>query len=135
MLKIEEMAVQIEHPFGTGANDLPIDTICVTIERNLLEILRRAEHSRLRERSSPADDSSDGGPPPAQAEPHALPEQPLFRLVPPRAQQSAANLVSPPPSSATQAFPSPAPNARGFLAVLGVSAGTSGARRAPRSSR
>jgi predicted membrane chloride channel (bestrophin family) len=46
MLKIEEMAVQIEHPFGTGANDLPIDTICVTIERNLLEIMRRQEYLR-----------------------------------------------------------------------------------------
>mmetsp|Transcript_7096 Transcript_7096/g.20581 ORF Transcript_7096/g.20581 Transcript_7096/m.20581 type:complete len:225 (+) Transcript_7096:786-1460(+) len=46
MMKVEEMAVNIEHPFGTGANDLPVDTICVTIERNLLEILRRAEHTR-----------------------------------------------------------------------------------------
>jgi putative membrane protein len=46
MLKIEEIAVQCEHPFGVDANDLPLDTICVTIERNLLEILRRAEHLR-----------------------------------------------------------------------------------------
>lgn len=46
MMKVEEMAVHIEHPFGTEANDLPVDAICVTIERNLLEILRRAEHTR-----------------------------------------------------------------------------------------
>ncbi|KAJ1628103.1 Bestrophin, RFP-TM, chloride channel-domain-containing protein [Pavlovales sp. CCMP2436] len=46
MLKIEEIAVQCESPFGMDANDLPLDTICVTIERNLLEILRRAEYLR-----------------------------------------------------------------------------------------
>ncbi|KAJ1632060.1 Bestrophin, RFP-TM, chloride channel-domain-containing protein [Pavlovales sp. CCMP2436] len=46
MLKIEEIAVQCEHPFGMEANDLPLDTICVTIERNLLKILRRAEYLR-----------------------------------------------------------------------------------------
>jgi len=46
MLKIEEIAVQCEQPFGMEANDLPLDTICVTIERNLLEILRRAEYLR-----------------------------------------------------------------------------------------
>ncbi|KAJ1640752.1 Bestrophin/UPF0187 [Pavlovales sp. CCMP2436] len=46
MLKTEEIAVQCESPFGMDANDLPLDTICVTIERNLLEILRRAEYLR-----------------------------------------------------------------------------------------
>jgi putative membrane protein len=46
MLKIEEIAVQCEHPFGMDANDLPLDTICVTIERNLLEIMRRQEYLR-----------------------------------------------------------------------------------------
>ena len=140
MLKIEEMAVQIEHPFGTGANDLPIDTICVTIERNLLEILRRAEHSRMRERAPPpacADGEhcgeDDGG---LQA--HMLPEQPLFRLVPPRNQISSQNLqAAPRPTGARAAnpFPSPAPGARSFLGIFGVGGGTSGAnRRVARSS-
>mmetsp|Transcript_8380 Transcript_8380/g.21433 ORF Transcript_8380/g.21433 Transcript_8380/m.21433 type:complete len:538 (-) Transcript_8380:137-1750(-) len=69
ILKIEEMAVQIEHPFGMGTNDLPIDTICVTIERNLLEILRRAEYLR---RLAQAESNS------------AAADTSIVRLVPPR---------------------------------------------------
>mmetsp|Transcript_42006 Transcript_42006/g.103582 ORF Transcript_42006/g.103582 Transcript_42006/m.103582 type:complete len:534 (+) Transcript_42006:92-1693(+) len=75
MLKIEEMAVQIEHPFGMGANDLPIDTICVTIERNLLEVLRRAEHLRI---LAHAECTSA-----AAMTRRDTDSTPLFRLVPP----------------------------------------------------
>jgi putative membrane protein len=33
------IAEEIEDPFGTDANDLPLDTICDTIRSNLEEIL------------------------------------------------------------------------------------------------
>ncbi|MEN9732713.1 MAG: hypothetical protein RLZ45_708 [Verrucomicrobiota bacterium] len=36
---IEVIAEEIEDPFGTDANDLPLDTICDTIRSNLEEIL------------------------------------------------------------------------------------------------
>jgi putative membrane protein len=41
MLGIEEIGVEIEDPFGTDANDLPLERICETIAKNLDE-LRRA---------------------------------------------------------------------------------------------
>ena len=34
---IEEIGVEIEGPFGDDENDLPLETICRTIERNLLD--------------------------------------------------------------------------------------------------
>lgn len=119
MLKIDEMAVQIEHPFGVCANDLPIDTICVTIERNLLEILRRAEHARLRESGGLAAGAEQphvlgaeyGGP--KEGEPPVLPEAPLFRLVPPRAQQSTSRDYMPPPRP-SEAAAQGTPNGRGW---------------------
>jgi hypothetical protein len=41
LLGIETIAVEIENPFGHDFNDLPIDTICQTIEANLFELLER----------------------------------------------------------------------------------------------
>ena len=38
-LGIEEIGVEIEDPFGEDDNDLPLERICGTIERNLLEII------------------------------------------------------------------------------------------------
>ena len=35
---IEEIGVEIEDPFGTDANDLPLEQICATIQQNLLAI-------------------------------------------------------------------------------------------------
>ncbi|MEI6765118.1 MAG: bestrophin family protein [Bacteroidota bacterium] len=39
LLGINEIGVEIEDPFGDDPNDLPVDTICVTIEKNVKEIL------------------------------------------------------------------------------------------------
>ena len=36
---IEEIGVEIENPFGCDHNDLPLEQICKTIERNLLSII------------------------------------------------------------------------------------------------
>lgn len=36
---IEEIGVQIEDPFGEDDNDLPLEQICATIERNLLALV------------------------------------------------------------------------------------------------
>ncbi|NNC20422.1 bestrophin [Corallococcus exiguus] len=36
---IEEIGVEIEDPFGTDDNDLPLDTICQSIQNNLLALL------------------------------------------------------------------------------------------------
>ena len=35
---IEEIGVEIEDPFGSDTNDLPLDTICHSIEQNLFEL-------------------------------------------------------------------------------------------------
>jgi len=48
MLKLDAIGVEIEHPFGASPHDLPLEHICITIEQNLLEILRRAESRELR---------------------------------------------------------------------------------------
>ncbi len=37
---IEEIGVEIEDPFGHDENDLPLEAICGTIERNLLDMIR-----------------------------------------------------------------------------------------------
>ena len=36
---IEAIGVEIENPFGTDPNDLPLDTICNTIERNIDDLI------------------------------------------------------------------------------------------------
>jgi putative membrane protein len=38
-LGIEEIGVEIENPFGEDENDLPLEAICETIERNLLALI------------------------------------------------------------------------------------------------
>jgi ion channel-forming bestrophin family protein len=42
---IEEIGVEIEDPFGVDDNDLPLDRICATIERDLLELIDRGGES------------------------------------------------------------------------------------------
>lgn len=37
---IEEIGVEIEDPFGTDDNDLPLDAICSNIERNLRDVIK-----------------------------------------------------------------------------------------------
>ena len=48
MLKVDAIGVEIEHPFGPHKHDLPLESICIGIEKNLLEILRRAESRYLK---------------------------------------------------------------------------------------
>lgn len=40
LLGIEEAGVEIEDPFGTDANDLPLEAICETIRRDVMEVAR-----------------------------------------------------------------------------------------------
>ena len=42
-ISIENMAMEIEHPFGDDPNDLPLEEYCLGIERVLLDILKRAQ--------------------------------------------------------------------------------------------
>lgn len=39
LLGIEAIGLEIENPFGYDANDLPLDTICNTIERNINDLM------------------------------------------------------------------------------------------------
>lgn len=39
LLGINEIGVEIEDPFGTDPNDLPVDAVCATVEQNVREIL------------------------------------------------------------------------------------------------
>ena len=41
LIGIEEIGVEIEDPFGADENDLPLEAICQTIERNLLDFVPR----------------------------------------------------------------------------------------------
>jgi ion channel-forming bestrophin family protein len=43
---IEEIGVEIEDPFGTDENDLPLDEICGKIEKTLLDIMPERESLR-----------------------------------------------------------------------------------------
>jgi ion channel-forming bestrophin family protein len=43
---IEAIGVEIENPFGTDPNDLPLDTICNTIERNIDDLISIESHYR-----------------------------------------------------------------------------------------
>ncbi len=40
LLGIEEIGVEIENPFGTDTNDLPLDTICQTMQSNVEDMIR-----------------------------------------------------------------------------------------------
>jgi putative membrane protein len=44
-LGIEEIGVEIEDPFGQDANDIPLERICATIERNLEGFLKNCEET------------------------------------------------------------------------------------------
>jgi ion channel-forming bestrophin family protein len=43
---IEAIGVEIENPFGTDPNDLPLDTICNTIEKNIEDLTQIEPHYR-----------------------------------------------------------------------------------------
>jgi ion channel-forming bestrophin family protein len=43
---IEAIGVEIENPFGTDPNDLPLDTICTTIQRNIDDLISIEPHYR-----------------------------------------------------------------------------------------
>ncbi len=43
---IEEIGVEIEDPFGEDDNDLPLEQICDTIERNLLSVIAEGREAR-----------------------------------------------------------------------------------------
>ncbi len=43
---IEAIGVEIENPFGTDPNDLPLDAICKTIERNIEDLISIEPHYR-----------------------------------------------------------------------------------------
>jgi ion channel-forming bestrophin family protein len=43
---IEAIGVEIENPFGTDPNDLPLDVICNTIERNIDDLISIEPHYR-----------------------------------------------------------------------------------------
>ncbi|MGB7440487.1 MAG: bestrophin family ion channel [Coleofasciculaceae cyanobacterium] len=42
LLGIEEIGVEIENPFGYDSNDLPLDAICTTMERNIEDLITLA---------------------------------------------------------------------------------------------
>lgn len=50
---IEEIGVQIEDPFGHDDNDLPLNAICATIERNLSSLVGDPPHPQAPAPSSP----------------------------------------------------------------------------------
>jgi putative membrane protein len=39
---IEEIGIEIENPFGHDDNDLPLDTICTTMQRNIEDLITLA---------------------------------------------------------------------------------------------
>lgn len=42
---IEEIGIEIENPFGHDPNDLPLDTICETMQRNIEDLITLTPHS------------------------------------------------------------------------------------------
>ncbi|MCC3405980.1 MAG: hypothetical protein JGK17_10385 [Microcoleus sp. PH2017_10_PVI_O_A] len=48
---IEEIGIEIENPFGHDANDLPLDNICATMQRNINDLitLSPSVHARVKE--------------------------------------------------------------------------------------
>ena len=49
---IEEIGIEIENPFGHDANDLPLDNICATMQRNIQDLitLSPSVHARVKDR-------------------------------------------------------------------------------------
>ncbi|MGK7940787.1 MAG: bestrophin family protein [Crocosphaera sp.] len=52
ILGIEEIGVEIEDPFGYDANDLPLDQICYTMEKNIEDLITLAPYVRYVKDSS-----------------------------------------------------------------------------------
>lgn len=50
---VEEMGLEIENPFGYDANDLPLDTICNTMQRNIEDLITLAPCVRHWEKQTP----------------------------------------------------------------------------------
>ena len=48
---IEEIGIEIENPFGHDANDLPLDNICATMQRNIEDLitLSPSVHARVKD--------------------------------------------------------------------------------------
>lgn len=46
VLAIEQLAVQIENPFGEDANDLPLDAFCLTVETELIQALAESSSAQ-----------------------------------------------------------------------------------------
>ena len=46
LLGIEAIGIEIEDPFGTDSHDLPLDTICTTIEHNIEDLMSIEPHYR-----------------------------------------------------------------------------------------
>lgn len=42
LLGVEEIGIEIENPFGYDPNDLPLDTICTTMQRNIEDLITLA---------------------------------------------------------------------------------------------
>jgi ion channel-forming bestrophin family protein len=45
---IEEIGIEIENPFGHDANDLPLDNICATMQRNIEDLITLSPSVRAR---------------------------------------------------------------------------------------
>ncbi|CAK0824093.1 unnamed protein product [Prorocentrum cordatum] len=43
VIGLENLAVEIENPFGTDANDLPMDAYCCQITRDICDIVKRRQ--------------------------------------------------------------------------------------------
>jgi putative membrane protein len=43
VMGLENLAVEIENPFGTDTNDLPMDSYCCQIARDVVDVVRRKE--------------------------------------------------------------------------------------------
>merc|ERR1719356_1196686 len=43
VIGLENLAVEIENPFGTDANDLPMDVYCCQITRDICDIVKRRQ--------------------------------------------------------------------------------------------
>jgi putative membrane protein len=56
LLGIEEMAEEIEDPFGRDPNDLPLDTICVNMRRNIEDLMSSSSLEGERLEPIPAED-------------------------------------------------------------------------------
>jgi putative membrane protein len=48
VMGLENLAVEIENPFGTDTNDLPMDSYCCQIARDIVDIVRRKEEVMVR---------------------------------------------------------------------------------------